>query len=108
MSGEIPKEKYELKKAELDLEKLNAITDINQLDTNSELLLERKIALLELSQKASFIYRFKTIESKRIIITKLFEELTYKDGSVSVKYTKFANAIAKNVRNTSVLTKGQI
>ncbi|MCA9342976.1 hypothetical protein KC950_03135, partial [Candidatus Saccharibacteria bacterium] len=62
--------------------------------------LKHKLVLLELSQKASSIYMKRSPDHKRVIITKLFENITYKGGVVSVKYTRFARAIAENVLET--------
>jgi len=106
LAGEISEDLYKTKKAQLDLQRLNLKSELNNVQSNTELVLQHKIALLELSQKASFIYRFKEPESKRLIITKLFKNLLYENGSISVNYTKFAKSIAKNVQNTTLLMKG--
>ena len=63
--------------------------------------------LLELSQKAAKLYPTKSTEQKRLIITKLFKELTYDNGSVSVIYSNFARAIAQNVLKTNELLGGK-
>ena len=62
--------------------------------------LEQRLAILELSQKAADLYAKKTPEQKRLIISKLFEKLILKGGVVSVKYSKFALAIADKVQKT--------
>ena len=41
-----------------------------------------------------------TSEAKRLILTELFESVTLKDNSVSVKYTFFAESVAKRSRKT--------
>ena len=71
-------------------------------------LLEQKLVLLELSQKAAELYPKKTPEQKRLIITKLFQKLTYTDEAVSVIYTNFSRAIAQNVLQTNNLLGGKI
>lgn len=54
------------------------------------------ITIIELTQdaKSQFLNEEVYVEDKRTIITKLFEKLTFKDGTVSVTYTKLAQAIA--------------
>ena len=70
--------------------------------------LEQRLVLLELSQKSAEIYRKKSPNQKRIIISKLFEEFKYEGGILSVNYTKFALAIAKNVQKTHQILGGTI
>jgi hypothetical protein len=69
-------------------------------DASSDLRLEHALVILELSQKAADLYTKKTPEQKRLIISKLFAELTLKGGSLSVKYSKLAVAIAEKVQKT--------
>jgi hypothetical protein len=52
------------------------------------------IAFTKLSQKAAELYDSRTIKQKRIIITKLFSRITYRDGSASVTYSNFTEVIA--------------
>lgn len=70
--------------------------------------LEQRLVLLELSQKSAEIYQKKSPNQKRIIISKLFEEFKYEGGILSVNYTKFALAIAKNVQKTHQILGGTI
>ena len=67
------------------------------------MMLEKRLVLLELSQKAADIYPKKTATQKRLIITKLFKKLTYEGDSVSVIYTSFAHAVAEKSQETSNL-----
>ena len=103
LSGDISQERYEEKHGQF----INQITELNeklsQLDSSLSKRLEQKLVLLELSQKAAQIYQDKSPEHKRVIISKLFEDLTLKGGIISVKYTNFARAIAKNVLETRKL-----
>ena len=62
--------------------------------------LPQRLALLRLSQKAAELYATRTIEQKRVILTKLFSLFTYSDGAVSVKYSKFAAVIANKTLKT--------
>lgn len=103
LSGDISRDTYDEKHGQF----ISQITELNeklsQLDSSMGKRLEQKLVLLELSQKAAQIYRNKSPEHKRLIISKLFENLTLKGGVLSVKYTNFARAIAKNVLETRKL-----
>ena len=46
-------------------------------------------------------------ETKRTIVTELFETVTLKDNSVSVKYTFFAESVAKRSRKTKEIMEEQ-
>lgn len=66
--------------------------------------LEHRLMLLDLSQKAAELYQTRSIEQKRIIITKLFSSITYTNESVSVKYSKFAEVVAnKSLKTREIL-----
>lgn len=56
------------------------------------------IANIKLSQQAKRLFKDQTVDvdDKRIILTKLFEKISVKDNSISVKYTKLTQAIARN------------
>lgn len=60
--------------------------------------LEQRLIILELSQKAADLYAKMEYDQKRLIISKLFEKVSLKGCIVSVKYSKFAAAIAENVQ----------
>jgi len=60
-----------------------------------------------LSQKASAIYAKRTPEQKRLIISKLFSDLTLSSGALSVKYTNFTEAIAQRAEKSRQLIGGQ-
>lgn len=108
LSGEISIERYTQKRAEIAEEKTALEQQLDKLDETMGARLEQKLVLLELSQKAAELYPKKSSDQKRIIITKLFRELTYKDGSISVTYTNFSRAIAQNVQLTRNLIGGKI
>lgn len=108
LAGEILTERYEQKHRELMNEKAQLEERLGKIDQSIGILLEKKLVLLELSQKASELYPKKTPEQKRTIITKLFQKFTYDDGVVSVSYTNFARAIAQNVQETSKVLGGTI
>ncbi len=60
------------------------------------------IANIKLSQDAKRLFSDTNIinDDKRLILTKLFEKVSLKDNSVSVTYTKLAQAIARNSGQT--------
>jgi len=100
LSGEITQEKYNEKHQQFVKQKAELSEQFSKLDTSFEQRLDQKLVLLELSQKAVQIYRTRTPEQKRLIISKLFENLTLKEGALSVTYTNFAQAIAEKVQET--------
>jgi hypothetical protein len=108
LSGVVTAEKYEQKHTELVAEKKQFEERLTHVDQSLELMLEQKLVLLELSQKAAELYPKKTPEQKRLIITKLFQQLTYTGEFVSVSFTNFSRAIAQNVLKTNNLLGGKI
>jgi DNA invertase Pin-like site-specific DNA recombinase len=107
LAGDISQEKY-VEKHELFMSQIAELNErLNQIDSSLGKRLEHKLVLLELSQKAAQIYRNKSPEQKRLIISKLFEDMTLKGGSLSVKHTKFARAIAENVSETRKIMEAQ-
>ena len=108
LAGEIPKEKYDIKHAQFEVQ-------IDELETRKVDIagtisqgLEKRLVILELAQKAATIYETRTPEQKRVIITKLFSKITSSNGLVSVNYTNFSRAIADKVEKTINLIGGQI
>lgn len=108
LAGEIIPERYTQKHGELKAEKEQLEERLGTIDQTLGVLLEKKLILFKLSQKAAQIYPKQSPEQKRTIITKLFSKLVYIDGSVSVKYTNFARAIAQNVQKTRNVLGGTI
>ncbi len=106
LSGEITIDRYEVKRTELQEQKTALELQLESIDHQSGRKLEKKLVLLKLTQRAGKIYLKCTPEQRRLIISKLFEEITYKGGIVSVKYTKFAQAIAENVSETYKILGG--
>lgn len=100
LSGDITRDMYDTKHAAFMEQKaeLEAKRDVAIERGDSDL--EQRLALLDLSQKAAAIYQTRTIEQKRVIITKLFSRITFNNGSVSVKYSKFAEVIAEKTLKT--------
>lgn len=100
LSGDITPERYKEKHEQFVSQKAELAHQLSKVDVASAQRLEYSLVLLELTQKAGLIYTKKTPEQKRLIITKLFTNLTFTEEGVSVKYTKFAHAIAENVQLT--------
>ena len=100
LSGEITKERYEVKHEQILNEKIELNEKLTKLDGKQDIRLEERLVIFELSQKAAQIFPNKTPEQKRLIMSKLFSSVVLKGGFLSVKYTKFAQAIAKNVLET--------
>ncbi len=106
LAGEISREVYESKHAHFMAQKaeLEANRVKIELDTASDL--NQRLALLNLSQKAAEIFQTRTVEQKRLIITKLFSDITSYNGSVSVTYTNFVSVIADKTVKTKEIIGG--
>lgn len=101
LAGDITKDVYQTKHATF-MEQLNELrskqTSLeNKVNKND---LPQRLALLKLTQMAAKLYQTRTIDQKRVILTKLFSSFTYSDGAVSVKYSKFASVIANKTLKT--------
>lgn len=107
LSGDISKERFDEKHQQFMAQKAEMEEQLSNIDTNIGLQLEHYLVILELSQKAAELCAKKTAEQKRLIISKLFEKLTIKGGSLSVKYSKFSHAIADKVQKTHKLMEAQ-
>lgn len=108
LSGEITKERYEVKHEQLMNQQAELKDQRDEMDTSLGERLEQRLVILELSQKAASIYAKKSPEQKRLIISKVFAKLSLQAGSLSVNYSKFAEAIADRVQKTRNLMEGQI
>lgn len=106
LAGEISKERYKDKHEQFIAQKAELEDQIKNQERASGVRLEQKLVLLELSQKAAELYPHKSPEQKRLIIIKLFENITANNGSVSVNYTSFTRAIADKVRETKQIIGG--
>jgi len=106
LAGEISIDKYKDKKAKIGNQVAELDRKLTNVDLSSSTQLEQRLVLLELSQKASNIYQDRSKDQRRIIITKLFETITYKGGVLSVTYTEFAKVIAENVLETKKILGG--
>jgi hypothetical protein len=69
--------------------------------------LDQTLVLLELSQRAAEIYAGRTPQQKRLIISKLFENIIVVGHSLSVEYKEFTRVIAENVVERKKLIGGK-
>jgi site-specific DNA recombinase len=106
LSGEITPEKYVQKHQQLRAQKAEIEEKLAKIDVTAGQKLDQKLVILELSQKAAELYPKKSPDQKRIIITALFNHLTYIDDAVSVTYSNFSRAIAQRVILTRKLIGG--
>ncbi len=107
LAGDISPKLYSEKHDEFAAQTAALGERLNEIDQTLGKALEQKLVLLRLTQKAGTIYAKKTPIQKRIIISKLFQDFHYKDGILSVNYTKFARAIADNVIETHKIIGGK-
>jgi len=108
LAGDITPEKYDEKHQQFTSQKAELEDRLFKLDSSLGQRLEQRLVILELSQRAAELYPKKAPEQKRIILSKLFANLTIKEGSLSVTYTNFARAIAERSDKTRKLLGGQI
>jgi len=100
LAGDITKERYEDKHEHIIAQRAALQDELASIDTSIGDRLKQRQVVLELSQKAAEIYPNRTPAQKRIIISKLFDKLTLEGGILSVKHSKFAEAIAQNVQKS--------
>ncbi len=108
LSGDITKERYETKHKSILEQIQTAKDDLVIADSTTAQRHDEAIDLIRLTQTAKEEYLSSDIpsEAKRSILTELFESVTLKDNSVSVKYTFFAESVAKRSRKTTEIMKG--
>ena len=107
LSGDIPQAKYIAKHEQFDKERKALQNQLEGLNGSMQLQLEHTLVLLELSQKAADLYTKKSPDQKRLIISKLFKQLTMKEGDLRVEYTSFTEVIADKVLLTRKLMEAQ-
>lgn len=108
LAGDITLEQYSEKHERFtnELKELNSKLIKN--DKAFTRRLEQNLYIFKLSQKAADIYRSKTPDQKRLIITLLFGELTLEGGTLTATYTKLTGAIAAKVCNTRKIMEARI
>lgn len=88
-------------------QKIDLTEQLSGVDLTSSQRLDPQLILLELSQKAAEIYAKKQPEQKRLIITKLFKNLTFEGESLSVNFTNFAQRITSNSEKSRQILGGE-
>lgn len=106
LAGEISQEKYEAKHGEFREQKAKLQGQLQAIDKSAGNRLDQTLVLLELSQRAAEIYAERSPQQKRLIITKLFQNMILEGDSLSVGYTDFTGIIARNVVETKKLIGG--
>lgn len=104
LSGDISDDLYQMKHQTFlkQISELNAERD--RLERTLDSKTDKIIAFTKLSQKAAELYDSRSIKQKRVIITKLFQNITYDQGFVSVKYKELAQVIAnKSLKTREIL-----
>ena len=96
LSGDISQERYEKKHLEIQNQISELQANLLGYDVEADKRYREGVSIIELSQHAIQYYEEedKDIDEKRTILTKLFENISVIDNSVSVKYTNLAKAIA--------------
>jgi len=107
LAGDISQSKYTEKHAQFAEERKVLNEQLEKLDQSDALRMEHTLILLELSQKAAELYRKKPVDQKRTIISKLFKELTIKEGVINVQYTKFTEVVAEKVLLTQKIMEAR-
>ena len=107
LAGDISPIKYLEKHEAFNKQKEGLEKQLAAIDKSFGNRLDQTLVLLELSQRAAEIYPKKTPSQKRLIITKLFRNLTFDNNSLSVEFTNFTQAIANNVSETRKIIGGQ-
>ncbi len=106
LSGLISIEKYKSKHEDFSVKIDRLNQEISNLDSNLNLELDYKIKLIELSQKADLIYQNGSVDQKRLIISKLFDNLTMKGGILSVKYNQVMTIFSQKLEQSINIMKG--
>lgn len=110
MIGDISAERYR-EKHEAFMSEIKQLSEQKGgMSQNYEERYMEVITLIELTQSAKqqFIDEEVEIDEKRTILTELFEKMVLRDGFVSVKYTKLAQAIAsKSAQSREILAYGR-
>ncbi len=102
LAGDVGPERYKMKHEAFLAEVRDLENKKGGIDPEYERKYMKGVSIIELSQvaKEQFMDEKLDNDSKRGILTKLFQSLILKDGFVSVKYTKLTQAIARKSSET--------
>lgn len=104
LAGDISREMYQ-SKHDTFIEQIGTLeAEKDRLERALDSKTEKIIAFTKLSQKAAELYDTRSINQKRVIITKLFQNITFEHGFVSVRYKELAQVIAnKSLKTREIL-----
>lgn len=95
---------YEIKHKENLLRKKDLEKSLKEIDEKAERQFEHGMDILTLSQEAATVYQKKNPEQKRVILSKLFSNLSVNCPELRFDFTELAMAIAEKLE----LTKNEI
>ncbi len=104
LAGDISREIYQSKHDTFIAQMSELEAEKERLERALDSKTDKIIAFTKLYQKAAKLYDSRSVKQKRVIITKLFQDITYDDGFVSVKYKELAQVIAnKSLKTREIL-----
>lgn len=109
LAGEITKERYETKKVSMQKQLTELRDQLSLADVTTETVHEDAVEIIELTQRAKAQYTDSDMgnDSKRTILTKLFDSVVYANNSVSVQLSFLAESIAKRSDETRQIMETQ-
>jgi len=109
LAGEITKERYDAKKADIQKQLTELRDQLDLAAVTTQEIHENAVDIIELTQQAKAQYTDSDMgnDAKRTILTKLFDEVVYMSGSVSVKLSFLAESIAKRSEETRQIMETQ-
>lgn len=109
LAGEITKERYDAKKADIQKQITELRDQLGVAAATTQEAHEDAVEIMELTQHAKAQYTDVDMgnDAKRTILTKLFDEVVYMSGSVSVKLSFLAESIAKRSDETRQIMETQ-
>lgn len=109
LAGEITKERYDAKKADIQKQLTELRDQLGVAAATTQEVHEDAVEIMELTQHAKAQYTDVDMgnDAKRTILTKLFDEVVYMSGSVSVKLSFLAESIAKRSDETRQIMETQ-
>ena len=108
LAGYITLEKYQTKHDEIQSEIKALENDLSGLEGNTIEKMEDNISILRLTQEAVKIYKISEMETKRLIITSLFDNIETDGSELKIHLTKLSQVIAdRNLASQMILSRMQ-
>ena len=99
-------EKYQVKHDEIQSEIKALENDLSGLEGNTIEKMEDNISILRLTQEAVKIYKISEMETKRLIITSLFDNIETDGSELKIHLTKLSQVIAdRNLASQMILSQ---